>query len=131
MNDVFQCMELQLMLYFYACSTTSTYVCLCLLLGRGLFSSPSCNGRFLLSFRQLPLIVAHVLLITRRACVFLANSLTFGFSLDLPLCLCWPKKFSTGSWHNLLLRNSVTPGIVNRYLTNSTNDLTAGIAIKI
>ncbi len=36
-------------------------------------------SRFLL---QLPLIVAHVLLIT---CVFLANSLTFGFSLDLPV----------------------------------------------
>ena len=66
-------------------------------------------------------------------------------AVDHPKSLCVLSKFTnirvlvgftplsllanlTGSWHNLLL---MTPGIVNRYLTISTTDLTAGIIIKV
>ena len=61
----------------------------------------------------------HMEFTTRRACVFFWNSFTVGFSCVLPICRWHPKNFSRGSWHNLLLKNTVTPGIVKRCFTNS------------
>ena len=69
----------------------------------------------------------QTLSMTLRACVFFKNSLTDGFSLVLPLCLCCPKQFSSGSWHILPLRKDVTPGMVKMNLTISTKDRTAGM----
>lgn len=62
---------------------------------------------------------------TRKACVFRRNSITLGFSLALPLCLCWPKNFSKGSWHRWLLKKRETSGREKRYRVSSTKELTA------
>ena len=47
-----------------------------------------------------------------------------GFSSTRPLWRCCPKKFSRGSWQILLLKNTVTPGIVKMDSTRSTNYFT-------
>lgn len=74
--------------------------------------------------RQLPLFGALATeFITRNACVFFMNSNAFGLSCTFPLCLWHPKKRSSGSWHIRWLKNDLTSGKVNRYLTSSTNDL--------
>ena len=43
------------------------------------------------------------------------------FSCVLPTCL-WQQKIN-GSWQIRLLKKTVTPEIIKRYLTNSVNDL--------
>ena len=74
---------------------------------------------------QFPFVtLPQTLFITRNAWVFLQNSWTFGLSQVFPLCLWQPKNFSKGSCDNRSLRKHVTPGMVNRYLTSSTNDFT-------
>ena len=73
---------------------------------------------------QFPRIVPQVEFIILSAWVFLINSAVFGLSLAFPLSLCWPKKFSKGSWHILLLRkNFKSVTFLKRYSTISTNDL--------
>ena len=49
---------------------------------------------------------------------------TLGFSLAAPLCLCFPKYFSSGSWQKCSLRMNLTPGTLKRYCTISTNECT-------
>lgn len=61
---------------------------------------------------------------TRRACVFLQNSCTVGFSFTPPRCLWHPKNFSSESWQSFSLKKQVTPSMVNRNFTNATKDFT-------
>ena len=104
---------------------TSNDVFLLFRLGNGVFSvSEICFA--LLVPRQFPLILEHVVLMTRKACVLRRNSTALGFSLTLPLCLCWPKNFSKGSWQRWLLRKRETSGREKRYRVSSTNELTTG-----
>lgn len=101
-------------------------MCLVFLFRSGVFStSKGASFFFFLAPLQFPRTVAQLEFTTLNAWVFFTNSETFGFSFTLPLCRCCPKKFSRGSWHILLLRNTVTPGIVKTYSTNSTNEKTA------
>ena len=60
----------------------------------------------------------------RGLILFFMNSAAFGCSLALPRWRCCLKKFSRGSWQILLLRKTVTPGMVNIYWTSSMNDST-------
>ena len=84
------------------------------LLLRGVLSNEKLSLVFAVPL-QLLRMGAHVLLITRSACVFLMNSAALGFSLTRPHWRSWPKKFSKGSWQMRLLRNTVTPGMVKIY----------------
>ena len=106
-----------------------SYLCLVFRLVSGRVALARLNsGAFsvlLLLIRQFPLIPLQVVLITLNACVFFKNSATLGFSFALPLCRCWPKNFSTGSWQILFVKNTLTSGmLVKMYLVKSKNDLT-------
>lgn len=108
---------LQMYHHVILCSLCICYLCLVF---RFFIAELSTSiGAFLLRVAplQFPLTVEHVELTTLRAWVFLRNSLTQGFSFTRPLCLCLPKKFSRGSWHRRLLRNTLTPSMVNTNLT--------------
>ena len=103
------------------------YACFFLRLGSGALSASRSGILFAEPFcpQQFPLILLHAPFITRRAWVVFINSLTFGLSLALPLCLCCPKKFSKGSWHRRFLQKTFTSGmVVKMYCTNSIKDLT-------
>ena len=59
-----------------------------------------------------------------RLDVFCINCATVGLSDPPPNWRCRPKNDSKGSWLRRPLRNSFTPGKVNIYLVNSTNEWT-------
>ena len=72
---------------------------------------------------QLPLdALLQTDLTTRKACIFLENSATFGLSCTEPRCLCKPKNHSSGSWHNRWLKRDCTSGMEKRNGTKSKND---------
>ena len=104
---------------------TSNNVFLLFCLGNGVFSvSEICF--VLLVPQQFPLILGHVVLMTHKACVLRRNATTLGFSLTLPLCLCWSRNLSKGSWQRWLLRKRETSGKEKRYRVSSMIELTTG-----